>query len=159
MARFYLGATRYIDTQPPSQPVWVSAGNVVFASLLFGTFYVAGLAVADEEFYPALLIMHLVDAGWFLFGFLALRILGPADRSGEIKVASNRKIMRTFFWLSAVTIAWAILLFALNRCGYIGLAAGKFWFLAGLIGLSIFDFWKLQEYYFRHSQWIVQNTA
>jgi nucleoside 2-deoxyribosyltransferase len=159
MARFYLGATRYIDTQPPSQPLWVSAGNMIFASLLFGTFYVAGLAVAEEEFYPALLIMHLVDAGWFLFGFLALRILSPADQPGEIKVASNRKIMKTFFWLSVVTIAWAVLLFALNRCGYIGLAAGKFWFLAGLIGLSIFDFWKLQDYYFRNSQWIAQHTA
>jgi nucleoside 2-deoxyribosyltransferase len=159
VARFYLGATRYIDTQPPSQPLWVSAGNVVFASSLFGSFYVAGLAVAEDEFYPALVVMHLVDAGWFLFGFFALWILQPTDQPGQIKIASNRQIMLTFFGLSAATIALAALLFVLNWGGCIGIVAAKSWFLVGLIALSIFDFVKLKEYYFRHSQWIAQNTA
>ena len=62
MARFYLGATRYIDTQPPSQPLWISTANVVFASLIFGTFNVAALAVGEDDFYPALVAMHVADA-------------------------------------------------------------------------------------------------
>jgi hypothetical protein len=32
-------------------------------------------------------------------------------------------------------------------------------FLLGLAGLSIFDFIKLKEYYFQHSDWIAKNTA
>jgi nucleoside 2-deoxyribosyltransferase len=159
VARFYLGSTRFIDTQPSSQPLWISTANVVFASLLFGTFYIAGLAVAEVEFYAALFIMHLVDAAWFLFGFFALWILRPADQPGEIKVASIRTIMLTFFGLSIATVALAAALFLLNRYGYIGLVAAQSCFLAGLIALSILDFVKLKEYYFRHSRWVAQNTA
>ena len=159
VARFYLGSTRYIDTQPSGQPLWISAIDVILASLLFGAFYIAGLAVAEEKFYPALVIMHVIDAGWFLFGFVHLWIRRPADQPGEAKIASIRKIMGTFFGLSVTTILWAAILFALYRYGCIGIVAGKAWFLAGLVGLSIFDFVKLKEYYFRHSQWIEHNTA
>lgn len=159
VARFYLGSTRYIDTQPPSQPLWVSSIDVILASLLFGAFYIAGLAVAEEEFYPALVVMHAIDATWFLFGFIHLWIRRPADQPGDVKIASIRKIMATFFGLSVTTILWAALLFALCRSGHVGIVAAKSWFLAGLIVLSIFDFVKLKEYYFRHPQWVAQNTA
>ena len=159
MARFYLGATRYIDTQPPSLPLWVSSGNVVFASALFCTFYVAGLAVGEEEFYPVLFAMHIVDACWFAFGFAAQRYLQPPEQPGEIKPASQRMIMTIFFWLSIVTIVLAIALFAAVQFGKIDAFTAKSLFLIGLTGLSIFDFIKLREYYFRHSNWIAQNTA
>jgi nucleoside 2-deoxyribosyltransferase len=67
MARFYLGATRYIDTQPPSQPLWISTANVVFASLIFGTFNVAALAVGKTTFIPRWLpCMSRMPAGFYL---------------------------------------------------------------------------------------------
>jgi hypothetical protein len=127
--------------------------------LLFGTFYVAALAVAEDEFYPALVGMHVVDAGWFLFGFSTLLILRPVDRPGEIKIASNRQIMVIFFWLSVVTIGMGVLLFSMTRYGKIEIVTAKAWFLGSLGVLSLFDFIKLKEYYFRHSDWITQNTA
>jgi nucleoside 2-deoxyribosyltransferase len=159
VARFYLGSTRFIDTQPSSQPLPISVTNVVFASLLFGAFYVAGLAVAEPEFYPALVIMHVIDACWFLFGFAYLGMANPADRPGEIKVESTRQIMRIFFGLSLATIGLAGILVALNHYEWIEIVTAKWCFLAGLIALSIFDFVKLKEYYFRHQLWTVHNTA
>jgi nucleoside 2-deoxyribosyltransferase len=159
MARFYLGATRYIDTQPQSQPLWVSTANVIFASLIFCSFYVAALAVGEDEFYPALFTMHVVDAGWFLFGFFALLILRLTDQPGEIRVASNRQIMIIFFGLSLTTIVFAAILFTAVQFGKIEALTAKSLFLGGLGALSIFDFIKLREYYFRHANWIAKNTA
>jgi nucleoside 2-deoxyribosyltransferase len=159
MARFYLGATRYIDTQPSSQPLFVSGANVIFASLIFCSFYVAALAVGEDEFYPTLFAMHVVDASWFLFGFIAQSILHPTDRPGQIKVASNRQIMAIFFGLSLTTIVLAAALFVAVEFEKMEALTAKSLFLLGLAGLSIFDFIKLKEYYFRHSDWIAKNTA
>jgi nucleoside 2-deoxyribosyltransferase len=159
MARFYLGATRYIDTQPKSLALWVSTANVVFASLLFGAFYVAALAVGDNDLYIILVTMHAIDAVWFLFGFLTLWILCPVDRAGEIKIASNKGIMIIFFSLSVATIVSAALLFAMVHFAIIEAVTAKYSFLCVLFAVSIYDFVSLRDYYFAHSNWIQQNTA
>jgi hypothetical protein len=159
MARFYLGATRYIDTQPQSHLLWISIVNVVFASFLFGGFYVAALAVAEDGFYAALVGLHLIDAAWFVVGLLSLWIFRPIDRAGEIKTASNVQIMSIFLFLSLATIVWAGLLLMMVRYGILEPVTAKSLFLGGLVASSVYDFIKLRDYYFRHSDWIAKNMA
>jgi hypothetical protein len=103
--------------------------------------------------------MHVIDACWFLFGFAYLGMANPADRPGEIRVESTRQIMRIFFGLSLATIGLAGILVALNHYEWIEIVTAQWCFLAGLIALSIFDFVKLKEYYFRHQLWTEHNTA
>lgn len=159
MARFYLGATRHIDAQPQSHLLWISIVNVVFASFLFGGFYVAALAVAEEGFYAALVGLHLIDAAWFVIGLLSLWILRPIDRATEIKTASNMQIMSIFLFLSLATIVWAGLLLLMVRYGILEPVTAKYLFLGGLVASSVYDFVKLRDYYFRLSDWIAKNTA
>jgi nucleoside 2-deoxyribosyltransferase len=158
MARFYLGATRYLDTQPHGLPFPIQVVNVVFASLLFCAFYVVGLAVAEIEFYFALVGLHVVDALWFIIAFAYSFYVNPPDVPGEIRIAAHRKIMGIFFGLSVATIAWAWVLYLLLD-KYIEPSTAMWLFLVGLWLLSISDFRILFDYYFRHTDWIARNKA
>jgi nucleoside 2-deoxyribosyltransferase len=42
VVRFYLGATRFLDTQPEKAPFVLSVVNITFASIIFCAFYVVG---------------------------------------------------------------------------------------------------------------------
>lgn len=161
--RFYLGATRFIDTEPKQLPFPIKAINLIFSFLLFCTFYCAALAVSDSGYFYAIVLgLHVIDALWFVialtFSYFQ-SVSGAKLGNDEIKIESARKIMWTFMSLSAATIAYGL---------------GSYWlfgetlssqeitishqsFLAFLFAISFIDFFMLQEYYFRFSDWKTRN--
>lgn len=158
VARFYLGSTRYIDSKSESIPFPLQVVNVVFASALFAAFYVAGLAVAEVQFYFALVALHAVDALWFIFAICAMPMTYD-DRPGELRTAAVLRVMGIFLGLSVTTIVLALVLYFLAIMNEIEHSTAMWSFLAGLWILSIYDFTLLFDYYFRHAEWLGQNRA
>jgi hypothetical protein len=163
--RFYLGATRFIDTEPKQLGFVVRAVNLIFSFLLFCTFYCVALAVSDPGyFYAIVLVLHGIDVVWFVVALALSYFHHVSDRMlepGEIKIEASRSIMWSFLVLSAVTIA-------------IGAASYDFFgealtsqdvmrshctFLIFLFLISFVDLVLLRKYYFSFSEWRERNQS
>ncbi len=156
--RFYLGAVRYIDTEPKKPDFLPTAINFIFVFLLFCAFYVTALSVTDPAFFYKLIIaLHGIDIAWFVCALVCLgRVSNKKLSVGDIPVSENRKIAKFFFGLSCLTVIYAFASYKLYFHAHFndGNAIAAHWcFLGFLIVVSICDFWHLREYYFNFPEW------
>jgi hypothetical protein len=161
--RFYLGATRYVSTEPQNLHFVTSATNLIFAFLLFCAFYATALAVVQpSSYYLLMVVVHVIDATWFATAALCIWHLTDSPSPGDIKRAATFRIMATFFMLSFVTIAYAFIsytfLFRVSLTDETAEAA-HWSFLAVLSALSLLDFALLHEYYFDSEKWREKNSV
>lgn len=69
VVRFYLGAYRYHEEQAETQGARDFIVNFVGAIAVFVALYVAGMLIKTTSlFYVALVILHVVDLAWFIYG-------------------------------------------------------------------------------------------
>ena len=163
--RFYLGATRFIESEPKHLGFFVKAVNLIFSFLLFCTFYCVALAVSDPGyFYAVVLALHGIDAAWFILALVLSYVQNVPDNmleDGEIKIEASRATMWTFFCLSLATI-----LFGIGSYWYSGepitsqaVSTSHWSFLLFLFAISFFDFILLKDYYFSFAEWKKSNLA
>jgi nucleoside 2-deoxyribosyltransferase len=159
MVRFYLGATRYIDTEPTNIGVFDKTVNCIFSFLLFCVFYAIGLSITTVDFYFGLFVLHCVDVLWFLIVLTHASVFPAETPPGDIRPEAIGKIMRTFLGLSLGTIVFALILYGKYLTAGISEYSAEIVFMIGLIAISIFDFVYLREYYFYHEKWVSNNTV
>jgi hypothetical protein len=69
LCRFYAGAYRFHQAQPPDAPLKLLLFDATWTLFLFVSFYVAALLVTKHDlFWLAITLMHIVDFVWFLLG-------------------------------------------------------------------------------------------
>jgi nucleoside 2-deoxyribosyltransferase len=159
MVRFYLGATRYVDTEPKNIGLIVKAVNCIFAFILFCVFYTIALSITTTDYYFGLFVLHCVDILWFLIVMVYTYWSPPQLESGDIRADAARKIMLTFLGLSAITIIFSLILYVMYLGFCISEYSAEIVFMSGLIAISIFDFVYLGKYYFDHKEWIKDNAV
>jgi nucleoside 2-deoxyribosyltransferase len=158
MLRFYLGATRYVDTEPENIGMFIRFVNCIFAFLIFCTFYVVALSITRVEFYYSLVILHCIDIAWFAVVLTYTGYFPAPVVSGDILPEKQRDVMLKFLGLSTATIIVASILYEMRRQGDIVANTAEVLFMFGLVALSMLDFVLLWKYYFDHKTWIAENA-
>jgi len=161
--RFYLGALRFVATEPQEPDFIPMAVNFIFAFLLFCAFYVIALSVIDPAFFYRLMIaLHCIDITWFVCALACLsRVSNDQLSIGDVRVSESRKIAIFFLLLSATTVGYALVSY---KCYFHAQfndenAITAHWsFLMFLIAVSAFDFWYLRDYYFNFPEWRKANS-
>lgn len=158
--RFYLGTLRFGTTEPKRVDFLIKSFNFIFAFAVFCAFYAIALSVTKIKFYYLqIVILHGIDAAWFglLYGLSHLKYVDePQLESGELYIGPVRRIMAIYFWFSAITVAFGVLVYPLGFGASLTdpTATVADWsFLAFLVLMSGIDFWALHDYYFYFDDW------
>jgi hypothetical protein len=163
MLRFYLGAIRYINSEPENLDFLVRAVNFVFAFMLFCAFYVTALSVMDSAyFYTLIVAVHIFDAAWFVVAISLMKLRDAEDISGQIRSTATYRVMFIFLVFSTFTILYGLLSYPLifNETIYASEPIWAHWaFLGVLTIISLLDFWALFEYYFQLAKWREKNIV
>jgi hypothetical protein len=161
--RFYLGAIRYVEIEPKNIGLFIRSVNLIFAFGLFCNFYVIALSVTHPQyFYYLVVLLHLVDAAWFIVAFALSSFAALPDQKGEIKKASTRKVMTIFLSFDVLTLTlvviWYLFVFPQDLTSDTQTTAD--WaFLGTLFVTSLLDFYVLEDYYFKTAEWRAKHEA
>ena len=163
--RFYFGAIRYVETEPKNTKLAIRAINFLFAFFLFCVFYLVALAVAQPAFFYILIVLlYAIDALWFIVALVLSYVWYVRDadlQPGEVRIASSRRVMIAFLFLSLVTIVYGLFSYPLFHASITDKAAtSAHWhFLFVLFALSAIDFLMLHSYYFSNDAWREKNCV
>lgn len=160
--RFYVGALRFIETEPKKADFAIRFMNFVFAFVLFCAFYAAALAAVQSEFLTIIVALHAIDLVWFLIALVVSYFKYVPDEElarGEIMITSMRKVIIKFIALSSVTLIVTVALYY-NGLSLVAPVFGPlYWaFLASILVISVADFAMLWKYYFSFEQWKKENS-
>lgn len=150
LARFYWGAYRFNQEEPPAQRKGATFLNVVGTFGLFCLFYVIAVEVwTIDLFYALILLMHLFDLLWFA------TVLWKKDSSSALKEPAG-----CFVVLDLLTILLSVLLIAIFWKGFL---TGTHFYaqisLLVMLGLiSLFDWFRLRKFYFEPEEWRKELT-
>lgn len=163
--RFYLGTLRFGTTEPKRVDFLIKSFNFIFAFAVFCSFYAIALSVTKIEFfYLQMVILHGIDATWFglLYGLSHLKFVDePQLESGELYIGPVRRIMATYFWFSAITVAFGTLVYPLGFGASLtdpNATIAHWSFLMFIVLMSGIDFWALHEYYFYFDDWRAKHA-
>lgn len=161
--RFHLGALHFGSIEPKKLDFHIKSLNFVFAFLLFCSFYsVAYFVVTIKYFYILVVVLHSIDAAWFLIALIcSLTVDDSILDKGEVRISAYQRIMAIFFTLSIITICYAMIsykfFFKQSMLSGEEISA-HYWFLGVLVILTVIDFVILHKYYFKHDVWISDNA-
>ncbi len=160
LLRFYLGAYRIAQMEPNDLAFPVRAMNFIFAFVVFSVFYTIALSVADPGYYFTLMVaLHTIDAVLLGIALALTYVFTDRSAAGEIALPARRKIVRTFFLLSVVTIVYAFISYGMAGARFAdpNPIGPHYQFLVFLLLLSVFDLWLLRDFYFRYPAWEEKN--
>jgi hypothetical protein len=149
LGRFYWGAYRFNQEQPPAQNFVDGLLNMTGTVILFLGFYVTAVNVWSLDiFYVMIFATDVFDFVWFLIVLVRLAI--------RLGVHSPLLKPATLFVLwDVLTIVAYIVLYVAFSTEF--LSGTKFWLqwatLGFLAGISLIDFLVLRDFYFRPEQW------
>jgi hypothetical protein len=161
--RFYLGAIRYVEIEPKNIGLFIRSVNLFFAFGIFCNFYVIALSVTHPQyFYYLVVLLHLVDATWFIVAFAFSFFTGAPDQKGEIKKTAARRVMAIFLSFDVLTVMlvviWYHFVFPQDLTSDTQTTAD--WaFLGTLFAISLLDFYILEEYYFKAVEWRTKHET
>lgn len=145
LARFYGGAYRFNQEQPPSLTTPMVLLNLVGTFLLFCLFYVIAADVQTLDlFYVFIFAMHVFDFVWFFLVLLALPQGSPLHQPVKMFLLFDLVTLLVFsglFWRS-----WKSFLQGSDF-------AFQWGALSFLAAISFFDWWWLRDFYFHPEKW------
>ena len=145
LGRYYWGAYRFNEEQPPVLPVAVIILNMVGTFGLFAFFYIISVNLwTTDLFYLFILLMHGFDFCWF---FLALQKL----QEGSPLLEPIKKFM---LWDGLTFVAYIVFSVWLWNGFWNGT---DLWLqrclLLSLFVISVIDWWVLRDFYLRRGRW------
>lgn len=143
LGRFYWGAYRFNEEQPPDLQWKYAVLNLVGTFFLFCFFYINSLALRSTSvFYAAVFLVHIADFLLFLVVLGLTPILHTPLRDPVIKY---------ILWdvITIVAFLLLVIFFGINRNDFLT----HYLLLISLFIISILDFTVLRDFYFDPPTW------
>ena len=140
LCRFYAGAYRFHQSQPPHTTLASLLFDAVWTLFLFVSFYIAALLVATRGlFLLAITLIHAIDFGWFLLGAVIAK--APPH---------IQKVLSLYLLFDVLTVLFASLAWGAFSAWHFDSIHFQWISAAILLGMFAIDMlWLTRDWYFK----------